>query len=88
MNGGILVREDERNKDAQGGKERGGGGGVKDDVNKWKSSAGHVSRRGVLQVSTGVKTNDEGACGNTLLIVWRGRRYEFNIKEKSRCLLV
>ncbi len=67
-------------KTPQGGRERGGGG--KEDVNKWKSSAGHVSRRGVRQVSTGMKTNDEGTCGNALLIVWSGGRCEFNVKEK------
>lgn len=52
-------------KTPQGGRK----GGEKDDVNKWKSSAGQLSRRGVRQVSTGRRTNDEGACGNASLII-------------------
>lgn len=69
-------------KTLQGGRDKGGGGGGgKGDVNKWKSSARHVSRRGVRQVSTGMKTNDEGACGNALLIVWSGGCREFNVQK-------
>lgn len=64
----------------RGGRGRGRGGG-KDDVNKWKSSAGRVSRRGVRQVSTAMKSNDEGACGNALLIVWRKGCCECNAEE-------
>lgn len=81
MNGGALEREDEGNKDASRRKRRRRRRRRNDDVNKWKSSAGHVSRRGVRQVSTGRKTNDDGASGNVLLIGWSGGCWEFKVSE-------
>lgn len=78
---GKLVREDERNKEASRRKRGAGGGGGGEDVNEWKSSAEHVSRRGVHQVSSGMKTNDGSACGNALLIVWSGGCWEFRSRR-------
>lgn len=50
---------------------------------EWKSSGEHIGRCGVRQVSTGVKTNGEGACGNALLIVWSGGYGECNAEGKK-----
>lgn len=77
MNGGTLVRGGQK-KNASKSKIR----RRRRSEDGMEKLAEHVGRRGVCQVSTGMKTNGEGTCRNALLIVWSGRYSECNVKEK------